>query len=341
MIRGLRTTLFGLILACSATLGAQEAEMDKVAARLAVKIASLPDATVAVVDFTDLQGRVTELGRYYAEELSIALVNAPGGFKVIDRGHLKALLAEHKFQTSGVVDEKTAAELGRIAGVNILITGTVTDIEGSLRLAVKALNTKSAAIQAAVSVSLVKSDATSALLHRDVSNLNSNPSAAGSATRARGALDVRMFQNDFLIVGVDSISVRKDRDRLYAYITLSLENKSSREEYLACNGSSVNGVPKASIMDSEGRSWRADQITGLPTTHHYNYSKHTADEFTRLAPGARQTVIVPFWVESKGSESISSVNVSFAMEMFRFRETAPGKVEIFSVGFTGIPMGRR
>ncbi len=341
MFRGLRTTLFGLALACSAGLGAQEAEIEKVAARLAVKIATLPDATVAVVDFTDLQGRVTELGRYYAEELSIALVNAPGGFKVIDRGHLKALLAEHKFQTSGVVDEKTAAELGRIAGVNILITGTVTDIEGSLRLAVKALNTKSAAIQAAVSMSMAKSDATSALLRRDVSTTNSNPATTGSATRPPGTLNVRMYQNDFLIVGVDSISVRRERNRLWAYLTLSLENKSNKEEYLACNSNGmILEAPIVSIMDSEGRSWRAGQITGLPL-HFIQKREHNSAQFVRLAPGVRQTVIVPFWVESKESEMIPPSTVSFAMEMLRFRESAPVKIELFSVGFTGIPMGKK
>src|SRR5437899_296918 len=48
--------------------------------------------TVAVVDFTDLQGNVTELGRYLAEEFSTALVEEPRSFDVIDRIHLKVIL---------------------------------------------------------------------------------------------------------------------------------------------------------------------------------------------------------------------------------------------------------
>jgi hypothetical protein len=47
--------------------------------------------TVAVSDFTDLQGNVTELGRFLAEELSVALAS-PGTLEVIDRGHLRVLL---------------------------------------------------------------------------------------------------------------------------------------------------------------------------------------------------------------------------------------------------------
>ncbi len=342
MIRGLRSTLFSLILASSATLGAQEAEMDKVAARLAVKIATLPDATVAVVDFTDLQGRVTELGRYYAEELSIALVNAPGGFKVIDRGHLKALLAEHKFQTSGVVDEKTAAELGRIAGVNILITGTVTDIEGSPRLAVKALNTKSAAIQAAVSVSLLKSDTTSALLRRDISQSETGSgslSGSGAQRQPSGAPNVRMFQNDFLIVGVESVSVRREKRGAYAYLSLTLENKSGTDLLVASNrGRTDDTYP--SMMDTLGRGWKWRQITGLQRTWADSSAPAVLSRFVRLAPGARQTVLLSFTVDGASAELTGPSTASFAFEMLRYKESAPSKSEAFSVGLSGIPMGK-
>lgn len=44
--------------------------------------------TVAVVDFTDLQENVTELGRFLAEEFGIALVSTGKGFETIDRTHL-------------------------------------------------------------------------------------------------------------------------------------------------------------------------------------------------------------------------------------------------------------
>lgn len=314
--------------------------MDKVASRLAAKIATLPDATVAVVDFTDLQGRVTELGRYYAEELSIALVNAPGGFKVIDRGHLKALLAEHKFQTSGVVDEKTAAELGRIAGVNILITGTVTEIEGSLRLAVKALNTKSAAIQAAVSVSMGKSDATSALSRRDVTNVTSGGAASGVAARTPGALNVRMFQNDFLIATVESASIRKEGSEVNAYISFTIENKSSREEYIgAQKGSGTPDICEAILMDTSGINWGSyGSITGIMAAPaRWGRGRQS---YTRIAPGERQTVVVKFRSRSDRTSSLLASTASLSINMLRFRENTPDEGQPFNIGFSGIPLGK-
>ena len=98
-----------------------------------------PKKTVAVVYFTDLKGNVTELGRFLAEELSIALVGADKGIDVIDRTHLRALLQEHKLAATGVIDPLTARKLGEIAGVQILVTGTITPLGDSVRGTVKAL----------------------------------------------------------------------------------------------------------------------------------------------------------------------------------------------------------
>jgi len=42
---------------------------------------------IAVVDFTDLDGSVTELGRFLAEEFSTAFAGTGKGFTVVDRIH--------------------------------------------------------------------------------------------------------------------------------------------------------------------------------------------------------------------------------------------------------------
>ncbi|MGQ0815939.1 MAG: CsgG/HfaB family protein, partial [Gemmatimonadota bacterium] len=107
---------------------AQATEINRVAPTLAKAIAASGAKTVAVADFTDLQGRVTELGRHLAEELSVALVNTEMGLRVVDRGHIRALLDEHKLAAQGIIDPSTAAELGRIAGVEILLTGSISEV---------------------------------------------------------------------------------------------------------------------------------------------------------------------------------------------------------------------
>jgi hypothetical protein len=45
--------------------------------------------------------------------------------RVVDREHMMAILQEQKLQLSGVVDDATAVEVGKIVGAQIILTGTV------------------------------------------------------------------------------------------------------------------------------------------------------------------------------------------------------------------------
>ncbi len=346
--------ILGFLLYGVMALGAQETGIDKVAARLASRIGETAGTTVAVADFTDLQGRVTELGRYYAEELSIALVNANAGLKVIDRGHLRTLLAEHRLESSGVIDERTATELGRIAGVTTLITGSVTEFPDSLRLTVKALNTKTASIQAADALSLPKSESSMALLRRDVTDAGAGQGVAaipGVVQGSAGAANIRMFQNDFLIMGVDSISVRKGpstsfmathKTSLFAYLTLMIENKSKEDEFLGVKTAPgySSGYAQVSLMDSLGRNWRFVKLTGLPIIHVDQWDKPKRGLMVRLAPGVRQPIQLMFSLEVPDDKIPSPTTASIAIEMVRYREHYESLAELFTVGFAGIPLAK-
>jgi hypothetical protein len=78
------------LLGVPTNLLAQDREIKALASTLAESLASASKKTTAVVDFTDLQGNVTELGRFLAEELSVALASTDSGIEVIDRTHLNS-----------------------------------------------------------------------------------------------------------------------------------------------------------------------------------------------------------------------------------------------------------
>lgn len=52
-----------------------------------------------------------------------------GGAKVYTRSEMKKVLEEHKFQASGLVDESTLVQMGKLAGVKYLVTGSVNNVE--------------------------------------------------------------------------------------------------------------------------------------------------------------------------------------------------------------------
>ena len=147
---------------------AYEKQIQSLSAFMAGKIATAGKRTIAVVDFTDLQGNVTELGRFLAEEFSVALAGASKGFEVIDRTHLKSIMAEHKLASKGIIDPQTARKLGKIAGVGALITGTITPFGDSIRLSVKVLDTETARMISASTGNIAKTDAIEELLARGI-----------------------------------------------------------------------------------------------------------------------------------------------------------------------------
>ena len=178
-----------MLLLLSTALFSFEKEIKAMSATLSDCIVAAGNKTIAVVDFTDLQGNVTELGRFFAEEFSGTLASSGKGFKIIDRTHLKTILVEHKLSTTGIIDPQTARKLGQIAGVDSLIAGTITPFGDTIRLSVKVLETNTAMVIGAASGDIAKTKAIEELLGRGIGDSNQASStkniSAGSGIQPR------------------------------------------------------------------------------------------------------------------------------------------------------------
>ncbi|MCS7042072.1 MAG: CsgG/HfaB family protein [Bryobacteraceae bacterium] len=157
-----------LVLAAAPSGLAYDKEIRTMAETMAESILQSGKKTIAVVDFTDLQGNVTELGRFLAEEFSVALARSGRGFEVADRTHLRAILAEHKLASTGLIEPATARRLGQLAGVEVLVTATLTPFGESVRLAVKGLDTATAKVILAAATDIPKTRAIDELLGRGI-----------------------------------------------------------------------------------------------------------------------------------------------------------------------------
>jgi len=191
-----------MILALIGTQLALAQDLKTVSSSLSSRIAASGRKTVAVIDFTDLQGNVTELGRFLAEELSVDLVNDARGFEVIDRTHLKSILQEHKLATTGVIDPQTARKLGQIAGVDGLV---IIPLGDSVRLSVKVLDTSTAKMIAASTVEVPKTKAIEDLLARGIGGTQTGgpeaaPSASMDASAGKIAKPVSVEENRVLFI---------------------------------------------------------------------------------------------------------------------------------------------
>ncbi len=127
---------------------AGEQEIDRLAERLAAKLAGRELEAVAVVDFQDLRGGTSELGRYLAQELGSALATAcaelgPEAPRVIDRHRLTEILDERRRVSNGLVSgDDPGGEIGGAAG---LVTGKIVSFADTVHLSIQVLGYREAA----------------------------------------------------------------------------------------------------------------------------------------------------------------------------------------------------
>jgi len=146
-------------LCMSSPIGRTQEAFDSKLAELTNKIAEAVTKAelkaITVTGFTDVRDKESDLGLFLADELSADLVEK--GCSVVDRRNVDKILAEHKLSMSGLVDPETAKQLGQFAGLDAIVIGTITPLNGTIRLTVKVIATDSAKVLAAASSDIPKS----------------------------------------------------------------------------------------------------------------------------------------------------------------------------------------
>ncbi len=118
---------------------------------------------IAVIEFSDLDGEVSNLGRYISEEITTRLYQAKR-FQVLERELLTKVMEEHKLNLSGIIDENTAVEVGVLLGVDAIGTGTISDLGKFVKVNARMISTERGSIFAAASVEIFKDDRVRSLL---------------------------------------------------------------------------------------------------------------------------------------------------------------------------------
>jgi len=105
---------------------------------------------IAVLDF-ELQGKgyeTPDMGKIVAEWLITSLVRE-GRFEVLERRLLQKILNEQKLSASGAVEERSAIKLGKLLGVENVVSGSVVKLQDSIEVNARIIDVESASIIAA------------------------------------------------------------------------------------------------------------------------------------------------------------------------------------------------
>ena len=84
-----------------------------------------PKRRIGVVDFENKSAYgQTRLGSAVSDILITELAKT-GKFVVVERDKLNKIMEEQKLQASGAIDARTAVNVGKILGLNAIVTGAV------------------------------------------------------------------------------------------------------------------------------------------------------------------------------------------------------------------------
>jgi len=249
-------------------------------------ITSTKSNTVAVVEFVDLIGNITNFGRFVAEELTTSLYQKR--FRVIERQLLRKVVEEQKLSLTGAIDQSSAQRLGKILGVSAIVSGTVTDLGETLRLNARLISTETGEIISVAAVTIFKDQSVISLMQQtptstkklDASNQpaanNSPPAEVANALRKAEAefftFELKRCRKSDTSVLCEFVITNNDQDRFLSLSTFTSlydqfgnEARGQRSE-IANSGDSaliVSGVPVSARMTFAGISPQATKIALL------------------------------------------------------------------------------
>jgi TolB-like protein len=257
-----------------------EKEIKSISSSLADNISKSGKKTIAIVDFTDLQGNITELGRFISEEISSDLTSAARGFEVIDRTHLKTILEEHKLSMLGLIDPKSIRKLGQITGAEVIVTGTVTPFGDSIRVSCKAIVTETTRIFASAKGDIPKTKAIEELLARGIQpshQANLQPSSKLSTPSGPNSKTVGN-----IIITAKRISVSRDKIN----VALDFFNKSNSELKLG-----INNDARPNLIDDRGNRYNYSAGIVLVNPH---IIQHCLSSCLTLYPQSNNDAVLSF-----------------------------------------------
>lgn len=292
----------------------QTQDMDKELSELAEKIATPikehGNKKVTVLDFTDLQGGSSELGRYIAEQLTVDLVMSKRDFSVLDRANLKSILAEHKLTATGLVDPENAKKLGQFAGVDAIILGTIISKGQNTALTAKIITTDTAEIVGAARAEF-KTDEN---VRQLVSKPTAEPQSPTSATTDAKPKIIKSFGD----LRVELASLRIVNGSQYL-LTMTLTNQNKKKSIWVAVRTDSGGDPKATVTDPQSFEFRSNPwgVSGLEHTPYMEYTQQDTGFFraTEIKPGDSVSVSVKFasLTGNKASAGQCSLQLEFLL----------------------------
>jgi TolB-like protein len=264
-----------------------DTELTKLTEQLASQIKDHDRKKVTVLDFTDLDGNTSEIGKYAAEQLTVDFVMKKRDFAVLDRANLKKIMDEHKLTASGLVDPENAKKLGMFAGVDAMVFGKIISGVGKVNVTTKVVTTDTAEIIGGGKASFLDDSTTQQLKTAPVTVTKpATDTATAPDLSDDKPIVVKIFGN--LLVELQSLKIINGGQY---FLTMTLTNRSAKDSLWVALSPGNNGNTKASLLDKNGSQFDGQNTTGISYARLYPFARPVTGPNGSLASGGFQSSI--------------------------------------------------
>lgn len=160
MKRKFKTAGFLILGAVCFNFGGAEAAEDKydqIAREISEAGANLTNKKIAILPFSYADGRAAAKdGAIVSERITMRLIKQQK-FEVVERSMLDKVMGELKLQSTGMMDATSTQQLGKLLGVQAIVTGTLVEMQaGKIEVNARLIKTESAQAIGASQVDLEK-----------------------------------------------------------------------------------------------------------------------------------------------------------------------------------------
>lgn len=207
-----------------------------------------------VLDLSGLDGNVTHLGKLIAQDVFDQLVSGAPSVTWIDPARRDFIIQENRLAADRLMDPATQKQLGRLLGLSLIVTGTVTELGDSARIQLRAIEIETARVIGSASTTVQLPEALKRLNDRRASA----PRASSSDPIESDVLSLRATRVDLLSTGVN-------RNSVFAWsASIQIENSSGRDLWIILTDLSLGPC----AFGSAGR----ESISGVEYTRGLNPS---------------------------------------------------------------------
>jgi hypothetical protein len=278
-----------------------DTELTKLTEQLAGQITEHSNKKVTVLDFTDLDGNTSEIGKYVADQLTVDFVMKKRDFSVLDRANLKRIMDEHKLTASGLVDPDNAKKLGMFAGVDAMVFGKIVPATNKVNVTTTIVTTDTALIIGGGKASFLDDSTIQQLKAAPVTITKpvSSPDNASNGTAKAADLsdDKPMVVKTFGNLVVELQSLRIINGGQY-FLTMTLTNRSAKDSLWVALSTSRYGSSTESLISPNGYQFGQTQARGISfaqTSMQYGTPQYVAfNPATEIKPGDSTTVTFAF-----------------------------------------------